>query len=205
MKKSILFSYTITFLLLLTFFFGCATSGRQFISIHYLAGHDKQHTGTIGISPFKDNRQGMDKGYIGYRLLLDNSQQTYMVQGLDLARALEKAVMTYYEKNGLNTAVIEPWAPTPEGLQEAAGDFTQILAGTIQKFECRARKKAGITQMTLDIDITLYLGMEDKRTLKTIPISFTLNRTDAPFNQYKLENFINESLEELIRKALVLN
>ena len=78
------------------------------------------------------------------------------------------------------------------------------MAGKINKFECRAKKKGGRTDMTLDIDLTLYFGIAEKNTLKTIPVSLTLEKTEFTFTREKLEGFINQALEEVIQKALIL-
>ncbi|MCD4675748.1 MAG: hypothetical protein K8S18_07080, partial [Desulfobacula sp.] len=67
----------------------------------------------------------------------------------------------------------------------------------------RAKKKGGTTDMILDIDLTLYLGIADKNALKTIPISLTLERTELIFTREKLEQFVNQALEEVIQKAIV--
>ncbi|MEN8210515.1 MAG: hypothetical protein ABFR31_02270 [Thermodesulfobacteriota bacterium] len=200
MKKQLL----IYFGFILIFFWGCATAGQKFININYLGEHEKTQTGKIGIAPFQDNRSEMGDGYLGYRILLDNSQETYMVRGMNLADTLEKTIMTYYEKNGFTTIAIDPWELTPKGVKAASKDFNQIVAGKIKQFECRAKKKGGRTEMTLDIDLTLYLGIADKNILKTIPISLTLEKTEFTFTREKLEIFINKALEEIIQKALIL-
>ncbi|NOX33774.1 MAG: hypothetical protein GXP56_08540 [Deltaproteobacteria bacterium] len=188
---------------ILVFFSGCATPGQKFIDITYLADHAGTQTGRIGIAPFKDKRTGMGEGYIGYRTLLDNSQETYFVKGLDLAATLTKTIRTYFEKNGFETTAIDPWELTPDGVIKASGGFKQIVTGTINKFECRAEKKGATTDMVLDIDLTIYLGMADKNALKTIPVSLTLERTEFTFTREKLERFVNQALKEVIQKALV--
>jgi len=38
--------------------------------------------------------------------------------------------------------------------------------------------------------------------LKTIPVSLTLERTEMTFTPEKLEHFVNQSMEEVIQKAL---
>jgi len=200
MKKQLL----IYFGFMLIILWGCATPGQKFININYIGEHEKKHTGKIGIATFLDNRSGMGEGYLGYRILLDNSQETYMVQGLNLAETLKKIMMAYYEKIGFTAASIDPWELTAKGMKTASRNFDQIMAGKIKKFECRAKKKGGRTEMTLDIDLTLFLGIADKNTLKTIPVSLTLEKTEFTFNQEKLELFINEALEEIIQKALIL-
>ena len=135
--------------------------------------------------------------------MLDNSQETYLVKGLNLANTLTRIFGIYFEKNGFTITPINPWDLTPDGVIKSSGGFQQILAGTINRFECRAKKKGGVTNMTLDIDLTLYLGMADKNALKTIPVSFTLERTELIFTQEKLKQFVNQALEEVIQKALV--
>ena len=196
-KHSLIF---LGFILIL--FWGCATSGQKFIDITYLAGHEKAQTGRIGIAPFQDMRTDMGKGYIGYRVLLDNSQETYLVKGLNLADTLTHIVGIYFEKNGFTPTPVDPWDLTPDGVANASKGFKQIVAGTINKFECRAKKKGITTDMVLDIDLTLYLGIADKNTLKTIPVSLTLERTELIFTREKLEQFVNQALEEVIQKAL---
>ncbi len=181
---------------------GCATSGQQFIDIKYSGSHEKSKIGKIGVAPFSDMRTGMGEGYLGYRILLDKSQETYMVKGMDLAGALKKAVMDYYNQNGFTAASIRPWNLSPEDIEVSSEDCKQIVAGTINQFECRAWKKGGWTEMMLDIDLTLYIGLADSNTLKTIPVSFTMEKTEFTFNREKLELFINQALEEVIQKAL---
>jgi hypothetical protein len=188
---------------LIIIFSGCALPGHQFININYLGNHEKIHSGTIGVADFSDLRAGMGQGYVGYRVLLDKSQETYMVQGLNLADTLKTAVMHYYDQNGFTTTSIEPWDLTPDGVKKASKGFNKILTGKINKFECRAKKRGGRTDMILDINLILYLGIADN-TLKTIPVSFILERTEFTFNQKKLEQFINQALGEIIQKALIL-
>lgn len=197
-KRSLIF---LGFIFIL--FWGCATPGRKFIDITYLADHEKIQAGKIGIAPFQDKRTDMDKGYIGYRVLLDNSQETYWVKGLNLADTLTHIIDIYFEKNGFTTTLIDPWELTPDGVIKASKGFKQIVAGTINRFECRAKKKGGRTDMILDIDLTLYLGITNKNALKTIPVSLTLERTEFIFTREKLEQFVNLALEEVIQKALV--
>jgi len=183
-------------------FWGCATPSQKFIDITYRADHEKIQTGKIGIATFKDNREKTDKGYIGYRILLDKSQETYFVKNLNLGDALTRALKIYFEENGFSATYIDPWDLTTGGVINASKGFEQIVAGTINKFECRAKKKGPATDMILDIDLTLYFGIADKKTLKTIPVSLTLERTELSFNEKKLEQFINQALKEVIQKAL---
>lgn len=187
---------------ILIFLLGCATPGQKFIDITYLAHHEKTHEGLIGIAPFQDTRQDMGEGYIGYRILMDKSQETYLVKGLNLADTITKTIKIYFEKNGFKTRPVDPWDLTTDGVIKASRGFNQIVTGKINRFECRARKKGATTDMILDIDLTIYLGIADKNALKTIPISLTLERTEFTFSTEKLERFVNQAMEEVIQKAL---
>jgi len=182
---------------------GCTTSGEKFIHIAYLGDHEKTETGLIGIAPFEDKRGDMDVGYVGYRILMDNSQETYIVQGMNLAYTLKGVVENYFEKKGFTVKSINQWEPSINGVMNAGGGFKHIVTGRINKFECRARKTGITTDMVLDIDLTLFLGSIDKKSLKTIPVALTLERTEITFTPQKLEQFVNQSLEEVIQKALV--
>ena len=187
---------------MLIFFLSCATPGQKFIDITYPGDHDGTQTGRIGISPFTDNRTDVGSGYVGYRILLDNSQETYFVKGLNLSHTLQKAFNTYFEKKGLTPIPIDAWELTPDGVIKSSKGFKQIMTAAINQFECRARKKGPATDMVLDIDLTIYLGIADKNALKTIPVSLTLERTELTFSPEKLEQFINQALEEVIQKAM---
>ncbi|MCP3873842.1 MAG: hypothetical protein GY699_11880 [Desulfobacteraceae bacterium] len=189
--------------MLLVLFIGCATPGPKTIDITYLSDHKKTQSGHIGIASFEDKRKDMDKGYIGYRTLINNSQETYFVKGLDLADTLTKIMGVYFEKNGFSIRSINPWDLTPDGVVNASNGFNQIIAGDINTFECRAKKNGATTDMILNIDLTLYLGLTNKKALKTIPVSLTLERTEFTFTPKKLEQFVNQSIEDVIKKALI--
>lgn len=112
------------FLIFLAFglflFWGCATPGQKFIDITYQADHEKTQTGVIGMAPFQDKRKEMGEGYVGYRVLMDNSQETYFVDGMNLAETLRTAIASFFENNGYSIQLIDPWEPTTEGVMNAS-------------------------------------------------------------------------------------
>jgi hypothetical protein len=183
---------------------GCATPGHKFITINalHVPPSEGSVSGHIGIAPFQDRRHGVDKGYIGYRILLDNTRETYFVRKMNLARALTDVFTAYYTDKGFTVSMTEPWALNPDTVKKASDGFDMIFTGIINKFECRAQKKGPATAMTLDIDLTFFLGIPGRNILKTIPASLTLERTELIFTPEKLDRFINTSLAEIIQKAL---
>jgi hypothetical protein len=182
---------------------GCATPGQKFINISYTADHEKTQTGVMGLAPFKDNRTDRNGGYVGYRLLMDRSQETYFVQGMNLANTLNTSVGDYFRQTGFEVIPMAAWELSPDGVKGSIGGFEQIVAGQINKFECRAKKNGPTTDMVLEIDLTLFIGKQTNGDqLKTIPISLTLERTEMTFTPEKLERFVNQSMEEVLKKAL---
>lgn len=190
-------------ILVLFLLLGCATPGQKFITISYTADHEKTQAGDMGLAPFKDKRADRKGGYVGYRILMDRSQETYFVQGMNLAETLTTSVGDYFRQTGFQVIPITAWELSPEGVKASIGGFEQIVAGQINKFECRAKKKGATTDMVLEIDLTLFIGKKTNGDqLKTIPVSLTLERTEMTFTPEKLERFVNQSMEEVIQKAL---
>lgn len=184
---------------------GCAAPGQKFIDINYYRTLDEavtqQNRGQkIGVALFKDLRSGMGEGYVGYRVLNDKIRETFMVNGLDLGSSLQKAFLSYYEKNGFEAVPIAAWDVSPQGVRDAPEEFKQIIAGNINEFECRAEKKGVITEMVLDINITVYAGAPGGNILNAIPVSLKLERTEISFTPQKLEHFINLAVEDVMKK-----
>ena len=188
---------------ILFLFGGCATPGKQFIDIRYMSDHEKTQTGMTGLAVFTDKRPENEEGYVGYRTLMDDSRETYFVKGESLSDALTRVTGVYLEKNGFEITSVEPWEKSVEGMKKVSIGLKQVLSADINRFECRANKKGMTTKMTLDIGLIFYLGMPDNNSLKRIPVSLKLERTDIVFSEKKLEKFVNESMEEVIQKALV--
>lgn len=198
MKKHIL----ILLAMIGLFAWGCATPGQKFLDISSIGDHERTQSGTIGLAPFQDRRINMGQGYVGFRVLLNNTQETYFVKGLSLADTLTQTMGTFLEKKGFTPVLIDRWEPGVDGIETASKECEQILTGQINRFECRAHKKGATTDMVLDIDLTFFLGLARTHALKTIPVSLTLERTELRFTPEKLEQFINQALEEIIQKAL---
>ena len=200
MKKNCL----ILSFLLLSFFFACATAGQKYISLNYTGDIAGTKQGSIGISTFKDARTDFPKGYVGHRVLLDNSQETYFVNTMDLSKSMTQAIVSFLEQKGYTPALVRDWELTPDGVAAASQGMPYLVAGTIHKFECQAQKRGGHTSMVLDIHFTLNLGITAKTALKTIPVSYSLEKTVLTFSQEKLETFVNDSIAEILEKALVI-
>ena len=186
------------------FLFACATAGQKYISLQYTKAVAKTTKSQIGISQFKDVRSDAPKGYIGRRILLDNSQETYFVTNMDLSDALTKATASFLETQGYTPVPVEPWETTPDGVAAVSTQLPYLVGGNIRVFECRAQKKSGHTTMTLDINFDLYVGIPDRQALKTIPVTFSLEKTVLTFTREKLEKFVNDSIAEILEKALVI-
>ncbi len=200
MKKLLLFLLG----LFLVSIIACATAGQKYINIAFTGDSDNIGTGKIGISDFIDNRSDTLEGYVGRRILMDNSQETYFAKGMDLGKSLTQSASEYLKSKGYSPVSSSGWELTPDGVTKASKELTYLVAGTINKFECRAQKKGAVTDMILDIDLILYVGNPEKAVLKSIPVAFSLEKTEMTFNEQKLEKFVNQSLQEMFEKALII-
>lgn len=180
---------------------GCATPGPKIVDLAYEKYHSPTQNDNFGIAQFKDNRQKLGKGVVGYRILTDQSQETYMVRGKDLSATLTELTRVYLEKTGFIVSPIPPWPHTLTGMAQTPEGLSHILSADINAFECKAEKKGTLTQMVLHIDLTFYMGNIQSKQLSTIPVSLTLERTEMTFDADKLAQFLNQAFEEIIEKA----
>jgi hypothetical protein len=180
---------------------GCATPGPKYVDLAYEKHHSPTQTGKFGIAPFKDNRKKLGQGVVGYRILTDQTQETYMVRGKNLSATLTELTRVYLEKTGFVVTPVPPWPHTLKGMAQAPLGLAHILSADINAFDCKAQKKGALTNMVLEIDLTFYLGDIQSKRLSTIPVSLTIERTELIFDPEKLAQFINQALEEIIEKA----
>jgi hypothetical protein len=182
---------------------GCTTAGSKFININYLGKVKASNNLTVGISDFKDNRNGVEKGYIGKRILNSGNEEIYLVKGLNVAQTITKTFKTYFENSGYDCITIDDWQHTPEGVVKADKKYKYILSGKIEEFDFFANK-GFVTSMTLDIKLIVYLGNPVTGKLTTIPVTLNLKQKDLKFTKQTVETFINESVTEVIMKSMVL-
>lgn len=184
---------------------GCVAGGLKYVDLYYAGKVEGLQSGRVGISTFTDTRPDTDAGYIGTRYLGKNNKETYFAYGDDLALSVTGICKSYLQDAGYDCTSIPPWDYSPEGVRDAGQRFDFIVGGEIRKLECFAMKKIGFTSMILDIDLVIYVGHPDRTELKKIPFKLNLERTEVTFSEKKLEKFLNESLLEIIQKALSLN
>lgn len=184
---------------------GCAVSGPKYLDLYYpTAATNPERTRSAGLTRFTDKRINAAKGHVGYRQLSENSREIFAVSDQDLSSTLTRVSRSFLEQKGFNVSLIPAWPITAQGVSTTPPHLTRVLTADINRFECRAEKNSLLTDMTLIIDLTFYLGIPDKKQLTIIPIVLTLTRTEWHFTRKKLETFINQSLEEILHKALPL-
>ncbi len=197
MKQYLLPACCIVFLIVS----GCTAPGPKFVDIQYTGDTETAMSGKVGIAGFTDKRDRMGEGAVGKRALHGDREETFFVQGMDLAGSVTRAFKTCLEKSGFDCREISAWEHSPQGVKQAGKGFEYIIGGDINKFECFAEKKAG-TVFTIDIDIVVYLGSNREDMFKRIPVALTIERRALKFSKEKLETFFNEALSEVIAKAL---
>jgi hypothetical protein len=183
---------------------GCTAGGPKYVDLTYVGDTDARQSGKVGICTFSDLRPDTGVGYVGTRYLNKKDKETYYAYGDNLALSVTGICKSYLQDTGFDCTSIPNWAYTPEGVRDAGQRFDFIIGGEIRKLECFAMKKIGFTSMTLDIDLVIYVGDPGRAELKTMPVILKLERTEMTFSEEKLQKFLNESLLEIIQKALNL-
>jgi hypothetical protein len=181
---------------------GCASPGPKYLNLSYSTAHpvtDRQQT--VGLSRFNDKRTGTTKGSVGYRQLPGDHREIFVVTGQDLSAAMTRVLRTFLEQRGFSVVLVPAFPATPGGVSDMPGAFAHVFAADINQFACRADKTGATTHMTLIIDLTFYQGSPDNRSITTIPIALTLDRTELVFSRKKLETFVNDAIEEIFAKA----
>jgi hypothetical protein len=138
---------------------------------------------------------------VGYRQLPGDHREIFVVTGQDLSAAMTRVLRTFLEQRGFSVVLVPAFPATPGGVSDMPGEFAHVFAADINQFACRADKTGATTHMTLIIDLTFYQGSPDNRSITTIPIALTLDRTELVFSRKKLETFVNDAIEEIFAKA----
>lgn len=182
---------------------GCTSSGPKYVDLYYTGEADGSRSGEIGIAVFGDSRETVEAGYIGTRYLGKEKKETFLAFGDDLALSVTGICKSYLQDAGYSCMSVPPWEYTPDGATAAGQRFDYLVGGEIKKLDCFAVKKIGFTSMTLEIEIIFHIGDPGSGILRTTPIKMTLERNEVTFSEEKLQNFLNESLLEIVQKALL--
>ncbi len=192
--------YLLSIILLITSA-GCATPGQKFINLEYSSDKAMEKQGVVGIASLEDARENEGPGYIGHRILLDKSQETFFVPGFNLADTLTRVVTQYVGSRGYDTLPVS-FEPTPEGVQKTPAEMTYLLTGTINAFECAAKKKAGRTTINIEMDLSFVLADKSSGVIKTIPVALETEKIVMTFDLETVEEMMNQALAEVLEKAL---
>ncbi len=184
-------------------FSGCTSAGSKFIHVQYLGKAEASKVLNIGISPFVDQRQNIDKKYIGKRILNSGNEEIYYVDDLSVADTITKSFESHLKNKGYSFTKINDWSHDVNALKKINRKFQYIIGGEIKEFEFFANKGYA-TSTNLDITLVIYIGDIQNNKLTKVPVHLNLVRKDIKFSKEKVEKFINESLTEIILKSLIL-
>ena len=88
------------------FLSGCAAAGPKYLNITYAGpAQFRDRNQTLGLSRFSDQRINMGKGYVGYRQLLGDKQEIFVVTGQDLASAMTRVTRSFLEQKGFSVSL----------------------------------------------------------------------------------------------------
>jgi len=182
----------------------CATAGQQYIKVAYTGTADPMDQTRIAVVPLVDQRPDTETSYLGRRILMDNSQETYLVMGMDLAWSLTTSLTDFLVQKGATTKEMQEFPESPEAAAESPKELSRIITGRVEKFEVQAQKKGALTEMQLDISLTFSVALPETGQIKTVPVAYSLEKTLVSFSRQKLETFVNGAVAEILAKAGLL-
>jgi hypothetical protein len=192
--------YLLSIILLITSA-GCATPGQKFINLEYSSHKTIEKQGVLGLASLVDARENEGPGYVGHRILLDKSQETFFVPGFNLADTLTRVIKQYVSSRGYDTLPVS-FEPTPEGVEDTPSGIEYLLKGKINAFECAANKKAGRTTINIEMDLSFVLADKSSGVIKTIPVALETEKIVMTFDLETVEEMMNQALAEVLEKAL---
>ncbi len=189
---------------LLVFLTGCTVAGSKYVKVYY-TGHVRGSVSeNIAIASFMDKRGEVPRGFLGKRILNSGSEEVYLAKDNNLSGSVTRAFKTCLIKSGYIVENMDSFELDKGSIKNINKKFKHIVTGEILEFDFFANKGFATT-MVLDIKLVIHVGDVESGSITTVPVSLNLKRKDIKFSIKRVENFINQSLSEVINRAVKLS
>lgn len=156
---------------------------------------------TVGIQPYKDQRERDDRFLLGYRSLGRGEWERYVSSPDDVARSVTRMTAELIQRKGGQPAALEGWDFSPEQMLALSDAFDIYIGGEIRTLRCTAEKRLMHTRMVLELDIVTYIGKVREGVVHQRPVAMRTERVVAAFGPSELRRFINEMLSEALERG----
>lgn len=125
---------------------------------------DQQKFGsTLGIAPFKDERQ--EKSYIEAHFPLQGVTTHFESNPFPLGKALQESLINVLSRFGMKVVSISNWDGAPESLKNI--DTDSVLTIEIKKFWTEGRASSFGTNIKTTVQWVIHLGVKNEGNVFT--------------------------------------
>jgi hypothetical protein len=160
---------------------------KEFPSLHQKLGS------TIGIAPFKDERQ--EKSFIGVHIPLQGLTTHFQSNPSPLEKALQESLITVLTRFGMKVVSMPNWEGTPESLKNM--DTDSVLRIEIKKFWTEGKASLFRTNIKTTIQLVIHLGVKNEGKVFTRNAEVEKEVTVSRSTPQRVEAIINQILSDV--------
>jgi hypothetical protein len=154
----------------------------------------------VGICPFKDAREAMDKKIIGLRRRPGKHPDLLKIQNVGISEAVTQAVKDHFEEKGFKVSDCKGWDNTLGGLARLPEEFSYVVGGRIEALMIESRSKVPITETHYKVKITVFIGHTVQGQIITRTIESEPETKKVGFSPDEVETRLNRTLSGAIQE-----
>ncbi len=195
MKLKVLILLVLSFII---FAFDYAEAYTYSLSLQYQPAKEfpslRQKFGaTLGIAPFKDERQ--EKSYIGIHIPLRGLTTHFESNPSPLEKALQQSLRDAISRSGIKVVSISHWDGTPESLKDI--DTDSVLMIEIKKFWTGGQASLFRTNIRTTVQLAIHLGVKQEGKVFTRNAEVEKEMTVPRSTPERVESIINQALSDI--------
>jgi len=185
-------------LLFIIFVIDCAEAKTYSLSLRYqplkgFASLQQKFGSTLGIAPFKDERQ--EKSYIGVHIPLRGLPTHFESNPIPLEKALQESLGNALSRLGVKVVSVSNWDGTPESLKNI--DTDSVLTIEIKKFWMEGMGSLFRTNIKTTVKLVIHLGVKNEGKVFTRNADVEKEITVSRSTPERVEAIINEILSDI--------
>jgi hypothetical protein len=190
--------YSLLVLFFIIFVIDCAEAKTYSLSLRYqpmkgFPSLQQKFGSTVGIAPFKDERQ--EKSYIGIHFPLQGLSTHFESNPMPLEKALQESLGDALSRLGLKVVSVPNWDGTPESLKNI--DTDSVLTIEIKKFWTEGTGSLFRTNIKTTVQLVIHLGVKNEGKVFTRNIDVEKEITVSRSTPERVEAIINQILGDI--------
>jgi uncharacterized lipoprotein YajG len=185
-------------LLLIIFAIDCAEASTYSLSLRYQPTKEfpslqQKFGSTIGIAPFKDERQ--EQSHIGIHIPVRGLATHFESNPSPLEKALKESLSNALSRLGMKVVSIANWDGTPESLKNI--DTDSVLMIEIKKFWTEGQASLFRTNIKTTVQLVIHLAVKHEGKVFTRNADIEKEITVPRSTPERVEVIINEVLTDI--------